>query len=152
MTTDVIDRIINYLVYIISLATSTMLFCDDWKEVLKNYLLRVGYMEIKDRIKEIRTAVGITQVKFAQRIAVVASYISEVESGVREINERGIKLIVAEFNVNEEWLRTGQGAMFNDDTSAIESEILNVFKALNKPLQEAALKMLTALAESSIVK
>lgn len=109
-------------------------------------------MEIKDRIKQIRTAVGITQVKFAKRIAVVASYISEVESGVREINERGIRLICAEFNVNEKWLRTGQGVMFNEDLSAIESEVLGIFKSLEKPFQDVAFKMLIALSESNNAK
>ena len=81
-------------------------------------------MEIKDRVKELRTAIGITQVKFAERIAVATSFVSEVENGIREINERAIRLIIAEFNVNESWLRTGDGSMFNEDVSAVVSEAI----------------------------
>lgn len=109
-------------------------------------------MDIKDRVKAVRTAVGITQGKFAERIAVAASYISEVESGVREINERAIRLIIAEFNVNEDWLRNGKGAMFNDDMSAVVSEAMGLFKSLDKQFQEGALKILTNLVAMNAEK
>ena len=104
-------------------------------------------MEIKDRIKEVRTAVGISQPKFAKRIAIAPSHISEVERGVREISERTIRLIIAEFNVNEDWLRTGQGSMFKEDVSASVSEAMSIFKALAPNLQDSALKMLAVFME-----
>jgi len=104
-------------------------------------------MEIKDRIKEVRNAVGITQRKFAERIAVVASHISEVEGGVREPNERTIRLIITEFNVNETWMRTGQGSMFNEDISAAVSEAMGLFKSLDHNFQSGALKILAILNE-----
>jgi len=106
-------------------------------------------MEIKGRIKEIRKTVGLTQTKFAKRIAVATSYVSEVESGVKEINERAMRLIIAEFNVSEEWLRTGQGTMFKENLSASVSEVIGIFKSLDKHLQDCALKMLYALAETT---
>jgi len=104
-------------------------------------------MEIKDRVKAIRTTVGITQVKFAKRIAVATSYISEIENGVKEINERAIRLIIAEFNVNEIWLRTGQGSMFNEDLSVSVSEAMGIFKSLDQNFQDGALKILALLTE-----
>jgi len=104
-------------------------------------------MEIKDRVKELRLALGITQAKFAERIAIVASFISEIEGGVRDINERAIRLIIAEYNVREDWLRHGQGSMFNEDVSAIVSEAMGVFKSLDSAHQKAALKMLVTMAE-----
>ena len=104
-------------------------------------------MGIGMRIKELRTAVGITQAKFAKRIAVVASYISEIESGIRDINERAIRLTIAEFNVNENWLRYGHGTMFNGDVSASVSEAMGKLKALDPDFQEGALKILTVLTE-----
>jgi len=106
-------------------------------------------MGIGNRIKELRTAVGITQAKFAERIAVVASYISEIEGGVREINERAIRLTIGEFNVNETWLRTGRGTMFNDGEGASVSEAMGKFKALDPIFQEDALKILDILTEMS---
>ena len=104
-------------------------------------------MEIKDRIKEVRLAVGSTQVKFAKRIAISTTYISDIESGIRVLNERVIRLVIAEFNVNEQWLRTGRGTMFNEDVSANVSEAMGMFKSLNPQLQLRALKMLTVLTE-----
>ena len=104
-------------------------------------------METGNRIKELRTALGITQAKFAERIAVFASFISEIEGGVREINERAIRLTIAEFNVNEEWLRTGQGAMFQGDISAAVSEAMGLFKALAPDFQDGALRILAILTE-----
>jgi len=104
-------------------------------------------MAIKDRIKEIRTSIGIIQVKFAERIAISTSYISEIENGVKKVNERAIRLITAEYNVNETWLRTGQGAMFKDDASASLSEAIQMFKSLSPDFQSIALKMLSVLTE-----
>ena len=104
-------------------------------------------MEIKDRIKELRTELGLTQAKFAERVAIVASFISEIEGGVREINERAIRLIIAEYNVNENWLRHGQGSMFNEDMSAKVSEAMGLFKSLDEHFQDSALKMLETLSE-----
>ena len=104
-------------------------------------------MEIKDRIKELRIELGLTQAKFAERVAIVASFISEIEGGVREINERAIRLIIAEYNVNENWLRHGQGSMFNEDMSAKVSEAMGLFKSLDGHFQDGALKMLETLSE-----
>jgi transcriptional regulator with XRE-family HTH domain len=104
------------------------------------------FMDIKDRIKEVRIAVGISQVSFAKRIAVAASYISEIEGGAREANERAIRLIIAEFNVNENWLRRGQGAMFAEDVSAAVSEAIGLFKSLDRDFQDSAIKILAELS------
>ena len=90
---------------------------------------------------------GLTQAKFAERVAIVASFISEIEGGVREINERAIRLIIAEYNVNENWLRHGQGSMFNEDMSAKVSEAMGLFKSLDEHFQDGALKMLETLSE-----
>jgi len=73
--------------------------------------------------------------------------ISEIEGGVREAHERAIRLIIAEYNVNEDWLRHGRGTMFNEDMSAILSEAVSIFKSLDRPFQEGALEMLTSFAK-----
>ena len=114
--------------------------------------LERGYMEIKDRLKELRNALGITQVKFAERIAISTSYISEVEGGIKEINERVLRLIIAEFNANGNWMRTGEGSMFNEDVSAFVSEAMGMFKSLDKSFQEGALKILAILNEMNETK
>jgi hypothetical protein len=75
------------------------------------------------------------------------SYISEVEGGVRDANERALRLIIAEFNVSEDWLRHGHGGMFNEDRSATLAEAMTLFKKLDEPFQKGALKILKELSE-----
>ena len=104
-------------------------------------------MEMKDRIKKLRTALGITQSKFAAQIAVVSSYISEIENGVKEVNERAIRLIISTFNVNEAWLRTGEGNMFRPDDSAATAMAMGMFKSLSPDFQHGALQLLETLTK-----
>ena len=106
-------------------------------------------MEIRDRLKELRTTLGITQVKFAERIAISTSYISEVESGIKEINERVLRLILAEFNASEKWMRTGEGSMFNENVSAFVSEANRIFESLDQQFQESTLQLLEVMAALS---
>ena len=69
-------------------------------------------MDIKNRIYSIREALSLSQEAFGKRIGVTRSAVSNYESGDRNITERTIILICSEFNVNKEWLRTGEGDMF----------------------------------------
>lgn len=66
---------------------------------------------MKDRIKEIRKEVGLNQTLFAERIGVKQSAIAGYESGSRDPLDVVVKSICKEFNVSEEWLRTGIGEM-----------------------------------------
>ena len=67
---------------------------------------------MKERIKAIRNAVGKSQTDFAKELSVSRSAICKMESGENYPSEQTIKLVCSEFNVNEEWLRTGNGEMF----------------------------------------
>ena len=68
--------------------------------------------DIKDRIKLARTTLGKTQAEFAQAINRTQSLFARYENGTNNINDRTIADICREFNVNEQWLRTGEGPMF----------------------------------------
>lgn len=65
-----------------------------------------------ERIKELRKALGLTQQKFADAIGVRQNTVAQYEMGRNPPNDTVITLICREFNVSEEWLRTGQGEMF----------------------------------------
>ena len=64
------------------------------------------------RIKQIRTFYKLTQQEFADRLKVSRSNIANYEKDNRTPIDAMIVLICREFNVNEEWLRTGKGEMF----------------------------------------
>ena len=65
-----------------------------------------------ERIKELRKALGLTQQKFADAIGVRQNTVAQYEMGRNPPNDTVITLICREFNVSEEWLRTGNGEMF----------------------------------------
>ena len=69
---------------------------------------------IGERIKEIRKLTKLTQKEFGYRISVAQTYLSQIEKGERDATEKIIKLVSHEFNIDENWLRTGEGEMFNE--------------------------------------
>lgn len=69
-------------------------------------------MEVNDRIKQLRKELDMTQTDFGAKISMTQSHLASVENGKRNVTDRNIKLICAELNVNEQWLRTGEGEMF----------------------------------------
>ena len=77
-----------------------------------------------DRIAAIIEVKEIKKVQFAARINVDQSYISQLTSGKKTPSDRTISDICREFDVSEEWLRTGRGEMFVEKT---ESEELAAF-------------------------
>lgn len=79
--------------------------------------------EEKDRIKELRKALKLSQEEFGDAIGLTKSSISNVEKGVRNVTEQHIKLITSAFNVNEHWLRSGEGEMFViEDTFSLDEK------------------------------
>ena len=67
---------------------------------------------MEERIKKLRKALDLTQQEFADRIGIKRNTIANYESGRNEPIDSVISLICREFNVNEKWLRTGEGEMF----------------------------------------
>lgn len=69
------------------------------------------------RIKEIRNALNLTQTEFGERIGFSRPMVANLEgAGRAEVKDHAIHLICKEYNVNEDWLRTGEGEMFLEKT------------------------------------
>lgn len=64
-----------------------------------------------DRIKAVRLSEGLSQEKFGAKIKISGASVSLLESGRNNASEQTRSLICTEFNVNEQWLRTGEGEM-----------------------------------------
>ena len=64
-----------------------------------------------ERVKEVRKFRKMSMEQFGERLGVQKSAISKIEKGDRGLTEQMLKAICREFNVNEEWLRTGDGDM-----------------------------------------
>lgn len=65
------------------------------------------------RIRELRKTLEMTQSDFAVRIGLTQNTITKYETGLRSPSNQIVISICREFNVNEDWLRTGAGDMFN---------------------------------------
>ncbi len=66
-----------------------------------------------ERVRMARKSLGLTLEKFGAKIGLRKSSLSQVENGINELTESNIKAICREFNVNEDWLRTGSGGSEN---------------------------------------
>lgn len=75
---------------------------------------------MKDRLKLLRKELGLTQEKFAERLNIKRNTLANYEIGRNEPIDAVISLICREFNVNETWLRTGEGEMFKDRSPSDE--------------------------------
>lgn len=67
---------------------------------------------MNERLKKLRKTLDLTQQKFADKIGVKQNTVAQYEIGRNEPTDTVVTLICREFNVNEDWLRTGNGDMF----------------------------------------
>lgn len=65
-----------------------------------------------ERIRKTRKELGLTLEKFGESLGVGKGAISAIENGKRNLTDQMAISICREFNVNETWLRTGEGEMF----------------------------------------
>lgn len=87
-------------------------------------------IKTKERIKEIRTTLGLSQTEFGLRVGVKQGTVAGYENGAWVPLDTVVASICREFNVNEAWLRTGDGEMFrptrrNDEITAFFGDILS---------------------------
>ena len=61
-----------------------------------------------DRIKQIRKAHSLTQIEFGNKICISQPHLSKVENGEEGLSKSALRLISVFFDVDEEWLKTGQ--------------------------------------------
>ena len=68
-------------------------------------------MDIFDRIIKVRSESKESQEKFAAKLGLSRNFINQVENKKKNVSDRTISDICREYNINEEWLRTGNGDM-----------------------------------------
>lgn len=85
---------------------------------------------INDRFRQLREAKEMSQEEFASRAHRTRSEIKNIEYGKTVPKEEVIQGICAAYNVNESWLRTGDGEMFKPinrdaEIAAFMGDIMN---------------------------
>lgn len=71
---------------------------------------------MNERLKKLRKELDMTQQEFADSISIKRSTMATYESGRNEPIDAVISLICKQHNVNEDWLRSGEGEMFEQLT------------------------------------
>lgn len=105
---------------------------------------------MNDRIKQLRKQLNLTQQQFAERIGSVQNTITGYETGRRLPSNQVITLICKTFNVNEQWLRTGEGEMFIvlDRNSRIAEWVGSVLRESDTSFKKQLFDVLSRLDES----
>ena len=67
---------------------------------------------IKERIRQLRKQLHLSQEEFGRRLQLSRNFIYMVENGQRELSNRTIDDICNCFNVNRNWLVNGIGEMY----------------------------------------
>jgi transcriptional regulator with XRE-family HTH domain len=89
------------------------------------------------RLRAIRKALRLNQKYFAEQIGLNQNSLSMIEKNHTPVTEKNVKLVCATFNVNEQWLRTGNGEMFC--SSPYEKKLRDICVNLTLENQESLL-------------
>lgn len=121
-----------------------------------------------ERLKKLRKALDLTQQEFADRIGSKRNTVAKYEIDANTPSAAVVSLICREFNVNEEWLRTGNGEMFlpvdreneisrivrgllSDETNTFKSRFITMLAGLSvsdwERLEHEARKLLDSSEE-----
>lgn len=104
-------------------------------------------MNIGERIKKLRRTLDLTQQVFGSKIGTTQNNIASYETGRREPSSAAFNNICKTFNVNENWLRTGEGDMFVQlpQNEALASQIRDFLSGDNDSFRERLISMLIRL-------
>lgn len=105
---------------------------------------------MKERIRELRKTLKLTQEKFAKKIGAADSTIGNWEKGRQIPPKNAVTSICREFNVSETWLRTGEGEMFETSPAPTDAEkrqtqkefVVAVFQRLTSEQQDVIIESL----------
>lgn len=89
---------------------------------------------MKERMRELRKALGFTQQEFADKLNIQRGSIAGYEVGRISPSSATIALICREFNVSEEWLRNGTGEMFIP--MSLDEEIASFIGDIQSDIEE----------------
>ena len=103
--------------------------------------------KVNERIKKLRKSLGLTQQEFSDRIKVKRNTVATYEMGRSMPSDAAISLICREFNVNETWLRTGDGEMFKPVNR--DQEIADFMADILKGEPDFRTKLISVMARLS---
>lgn len=103
-------------------------------------------MSYGNRLYNIRKELGLTLEKFGEPLGVTKTTISRIEKEERSMTDQMLKSICRTYNVNEEWLKTGNGDMFikltrNQTITDFAADLIKEEESFKARLIEALAKL-----------
>lgn len=113
-------------------------------------LMKEVNKKLNERLRKLRKTLGLTQQEFADRLKVPRNTIGGYEVGKSNPSDAAVNNICNTFNVNEHWLRTGEGEMFIELTKEeeIASFIGEVLRDEDDSFKKRLISGLAALDET----
>ena len=116
-------------------------------------------MEMRDRIKMIRKKAGLTQAEFSATLGLSPTSAAAWEKKDAQIPTESMQLLICKtFNINKQWLETGEGDMDSKPNktlmaelsatyklTALECDIIQAFLDMDPDQQKVFLEMARAL-------
>ena len=115
-------------------------------------MFNVEFNKTNIQIRTLREYLKLTRADFGERIGMSGDSINNLERGRVVIKDFILKLISQEFNVDENWLRTGEGSMFAlelDKNTMLVKQILNDVESPFKSLIFDIMKIYNSLDQTS---
>lgn len=103
-----------------------------------------------ERVKKARKSLNLTLEKFGEKLGVKKNAISQIENGRNSLTDQMCKSICREFNVNYNWLVSGEGDMFNQTDETISDSIDRIMAGENE-FHKNLFKTLATLDEKELL-
>jgi transcriptional regulator with XRE-family HTH domain len=102
---------------------------------------------INQRVIQLRKYLQHSQGEFAEGLKLSRSFQGGIEANHRKVNDRLLKMICLTYGVNETWLKTGEGEMFDIGNDQKLQRIIRNFNKMDPLLQDYVMKYLDWLME-----
>ncbi len=118
-------------------------------------------MSIGERIKQFRKSIKKTQAEFGKTLGVGRDTMTNYEIGRVSPPDTFIQLLSTKYNISEEWLRTGEGSMYQETDTTLfaafakryalteeEQAVARYLLALSSEERQAVLHHVLALSDT----
>lgn len=99
--------------------------------------------KICERFKKVRTSLKMKQGDFAKEIRTTQGHVSDIENKRKGVSDRVAEIICLKYGINEEWLRTGNGEMYNEPDDEVAEAVSDLLEDDN-PLNNLIVNILNA--------
>ena len=111
-------------------------------------------MTKNERLKQLRTTLGLNQKDFGEKIEVAQTYLSQIEKGDRPVTDKISRIVCLQTwnnrKVSEEWFENGIGEMFVPETKddQISKMLADVLKCEDADFKKRLIVALSKLDDN----